>query len=72
MTEKENQNPAPSGSRDPATILTDHKIKVLLIDDQAIVGAAVKRMLEPETDIVFQFCQTPRRPSPPPPRFSRR
>jgi sigma-B regulation protein RsbU (phosphoserine phosphatase) len=59
MTEKENQNPAPSGSRDPATILTDHKIKVLLIDDQAIVGAAVKKMLELETDIVFQFCQDP-------------
>lgn len=59
MTEKENTNPAPSGSHDPASTLTAHKIKVLLIDDQAIVGAAVKKMLETETDIVFQFCQNP-------------
>jgi len=59
MTEKENSNPAPPGSHDPASTLTAHKIKVLLIDDQAIVGAAVKKMLEPETDIVFSFCQDP-------------
>ncbi|MDD3250860.1 MAG: response regulator [Smithellaceae bacterium] len=59
MTEKENTNPAPSGSHDPVSTLTAHKIKVLLIDDQAIVGAAVKKMLETETNIVFQFCQDP-------------
>ena len=59
MTEEENLNPAPPGSHDPASTLTAHKIKVLLIDDQAIVGAAVKKMLEPETDIVFSFCQDP-------------
>lgn len=39
--------------------LTEHQIKVLLIDDQAIVGAAVARMLAPEGDIVFRFCQDP-------------
>ena len=55
MTEQETQ----SAHRDPAAALTEHKIKVLLIDDQAIVGAAVKRMLEPEEDIIFQFCQDP-------------
>ena len=55
MTEQETQ----SIHRDPAAALTEHKIKVLLVDDQAIVGAAVKRMLEPEEDIVFQFCQDP-------------
>ena len=55
MTEQETQ----SIHRDPAAALTEHKIKVLLVDDQAIVGAAVKRMLEPEEDILFQFCQDP-------------
>ncbi len=43
----------------PEATLTDHTIKVLLIDDQAIVGAAVQRMLEPEKDILFHFCQDP-------------
>jgi sigma-B regulation protein RsbU (phosphoserine phosphatase) len=32
---------------------------VLLIDDQAIVGEAVRRMLAPEADIHFHFCQDP-------------
>jgi sigma-B regulation protein RsbU (phosphoserine phosphatase) len=34
-------------------------VTVLLIDDQAIVGEAVRRMLAPEADIVFHFCQDP-------------
>jgi sigma-B regulation protein RsbU (phosphoserine phosphatase) len=59
MTEKETQNAVGPPDRGMAATLTEHKIKVLLIDDQAIVGAAVKRMLEPEEDIVFQFCQDP-------------
>jgi phosphoserine phosphatase RsbU/P len=42
-----------------ATALTEHKIKVLLIDDQAIVAAAVQRMLAPEQDILFFACQDP-------------
>jgi len=29
---------------------------VLLIDDQAIVGEAIRRMLAPSTDIAFHFC----------------
>lgn len=32
---------------------------VLLIDDQAIVGHAVRQMLQPEADIEFHFCQDP-------------
>lgn len=32
---------------------------VLLVDDQAIVGHAVRQMLAPETDIRFHFCQDP-------------
>lgn len=37
----------------------EHQIKVLLVDDQAIVAAAVKQMLAPEGDIVFHYCQDP-------------
>ncbi|MFL5241244.1 MAG: SpoIIE family protein phosphatase [Gemmataceae bacterium] len=34
-------------------------VTVLLIDDQVIVGESIRRMLAPETDIVFHFCQDP-------------
>ncbi len=37
--------------------LTKHQIVVLLVDDQAIIGEAVRRMLSEETDIDFHFCQ---------------
>jgi sigma-B regulation protein RsbU (phosphoserine phosphatase) len=36
-----------------------HQIIVLLIDDQAIVGEAVRRMLLGEENIVFHFCNDP-------------
>jgi sigma-B regulation protein RsbU (phosphoserine phosphatase) len=36
-------------------------VTVLLIDDQAIVGESVRRMLAAETDIAFHFCQDPTR-----------
>ncbi len=39
--------------------LTEHKITVLLIDDQAIIGEAVRRMLVDEQDISFHFCNNP-------------
>lgn len=35
------------------------KIKVLLVDDQMIVGESVKRMLVDESDIEFYFCSEP-------------
>ncbi|MFW5701538.1 MAG: response regulator, partial [Bacteroidota bacterium] len=41
------------------TNITEYKIKVLLVDDQAIVGEQVRRMLQPEEDIEFHFCQEP-------------
>ena len=44
--------------------LTEYQIRVLLIDDQAMVGETVRRMLAPEGDIVFQFCQDPTRAIP--------
>lgn len=39
--------------------LIDYPIRVLLVDDQAIIGATVRRMLAPESDITLQFCQDP-------------
>ncbi|WP_165073099.1 fused response regulator/phosphatase [Paludisphaera rhizosphaerae] len=36
---------------------TEHKITVLLIDDQAMIGEAVRRMLAGESDIEFHACR---------------
>ncbi len=49
----------PNVSETLAQTLSEHGIKVLLIDDQPIVADAVRRMLEPEADIVFHYCQDP-------------
>src|SRR5688500_11413447 len=54
MTAADKQNPDTT----PAA-LTEHAVTVLLVDDQAIVGEAVRRMLAPEKDIVFHFCSDP-------------
>lgn len=45
--------------RDISADLKEHKITVLLVDDQAIIGEAVRRMLAEEKDINFNFCQDP-------------
>ncbi|MFO0953979.1 MAG: SpoIIE family protein phosphatase [Isosphaeraceae bacterium] len=37
--------------------LTQHKVTVLLIDDQPIIGEAVRRMLAGEEDITFNYCK---------------
>src|SRR6516162_2558944 len=37
--------------------LTEHKITVLLIDDQVMIGEVVRRMLVNEPDVVFHFCK---------------
>jgi len=39
--------------------LTHHRITVLLVDDQAMIGEAIRRMLAPEQDIDFHYCQDP-------------
>ena len=41
--------------------LTQHKVTVLLIDDQPIIGEAVRRMLSGEDDVVFHYCKDPAR-----------
>lgn len=38
---------------------TIHKATVLLVDDQAMVGEAIRRMLENEDYIEFHFCENP-------------
>jgi sigma-B regulation protein RsbU (phosphoserine phosphatase) len=39
--------------------LPEHRIVVLLIDDQRIIGEAVRRMLQGETDIEFHYTVNP-------------
>jgi sigma-B regulation protein RsbU (phosphoserine phosphatase) len=41
----------------PEPALTQHKVSVLLVDDQPIIGEAVRRMLAGEDDIVFHYCK---------------
>jgi len=43
----------------PAVSINKHQIIVLLIDDQAMVGEAVRRMLMGEADISYHFCSDP-------------
>ena len=38
-------------------VLTEHKVTVLLIDDQPMIGEAVRRMLAGEPDVVFHYCR---------------
>jgi phosphoserine phosphatase RsbU/P len=42
-----------------ADVTAARPVTVLLVDDQAIVGESVRRMLAAETDIRFHFCQNP-------------
>ncbi len=44
-----------------ASALADRPVTVLLVDDQAIVGEAVRRMLAGDPDIQFYFCADPTR-----------
>lgn len=39
--------------------LTQHAVKVLLVDDQPIIGEAVRRMLASQQDIEFHYCNDP-------------
>ena len=43
---------------DSATV-PEHLVTVLLVDDQAIIAAAVKQMLAGESDISFHYCSDP-------------
>ncbi len=39
--------------------LKQHRIKVLLVDDQTIIGEAMRRMVGDEADIDFHYCKDP-------------
>jgi sigma-B regulation protein RsbU (phosphoserine phosphatase) len=43
----------------PPIALTEHNFKVLLIDDQRIVGETVRRMLGDVSGLEFRFCSDP-------------
>ena len=40
-----------------AAKLTEHKVTVLLVDDQVMIGEVIRRMLADQPDIVFHFCK---------------
>lgn len=42
-----------------AASLTEYPVTVLLVDDQAMIGEAVRRMLVDEKDIRFHYCSDP-------------
>src|SRR5688572_20347216 len=43
----------------PTTDNGQRPLRVLLVDDQAIVGESVRRMLAGEPDVEFHFCPDP-------------
>jgi class 3 adenylate cyclase/ActR/RegA family two-component response regulator len=47
-----------SESEKPSS-LTESTVTVLLVDDQEMIGEAVRRMLASEKDIVFHYCSDP-------------
>ncbi len=49
----------PTEEAAPPIALTEHNIKVLLIDDQRIVGETVRRMLVDIPGLEFKFCSDP-------------
>ena len=54
-------NPSPLSEASLAQAYSEHVITVLLVDDQAMVGEAVRRMLADQSDIVYHFCRDPAR-----------
>ena len=37
----------------------EKSVRVLLVDDQAMIGEAVRRILAAETGIAYEYCQDP-------------
>ena len=46
-------------AEEAAEELTPHAVRVLLVDDQPIIGEAVRRMLASQSDIEFHYCKDP-------------
>ena len=49
----------PSGEHTPPPLPDEFAVTVLLVDDQAIIGEAVRRMLANEAGVDFHFCSDP-------------
>lgn len=49
----------PNPSAPTSATFRQHKVRVLLVDDQPMIGEAVRRMLAPEADIEFHYCSDP-------------
>jgi len=54
------KNEMPQNLKDSST-RTKHRVTVLLIDDQPMIGEAVRRMLAGEDDITFHYCSDPQK-----------
>lgn len=50
---------SPIVPRDASVAFGSHPVTVLMVDDQAMLGEAVRRMLAGEADIKFHFCSDP-------------
>lgn len=63
MTQPDPQNATIPSPSNPLTTtgLTPHTISVLLVDDQVMIGEAVRRMLAADKDIELHFCNDPTR-----------
>lgn len=48
-----------SREAEPTAGLPEHAVSVLLVDDQPIIGEAVRRMLASQEDINFRYCNDP-------------
>ena len=58
------ETPRPDGTLDPMVgeapvEIPEHAVSVLLVDDQPIIGEAVRRMLASQEDIQFRYCNDP-------------
>lgn len=52
-------SPKQDPAREASATFGSHPVTVLMVDDQAMVGEAVRRMLAGESDIQFHFCSDP-------------
>jgi sigma-B regulation protein RsbU (phosphoserine phosphatase) len=46
-------------STPPSPRITEHKVKVLLVDDQVLIGETIRRSVATEPDIEFHYCKDP-------------
>lgn len=53
------EHPAPTRPASPGAATQENVAMVLLVDDQAMVGEAVRRALSTEPDIDFHYCANP-------------